>query len=236
MDVALMLADGSAKGRADPAFPAHSMPIKAWAEAVWAQRMPLVCMRRMIRFAKRKLRRATRKWSVCCGPAAAFTATCDRLLWQVVDETTVITDQGRTIDFELDPPKAVELEVDEAVRRWRWRRIVKQDGNMDDDIAGRGAFMEPVWQLLRSKQNDDQRNPLLRGCLRSALANRQYPQCRVRAAGWSLHDRCLFCLNAAIEGALSCCEREERRRKIEEEGKAKSCRRNLLLRSQMPRS
>ena len=89
--------------------------------------------------------------------------------------------------------------------------------------------MEPVWQLLRSKQNDDQWNPLLRCCLRSALANRQYPQCRVRAAGWSLHDRCLFCLNEAIEGALSCCEREERRRKIEEEGKAKSCRRNLLL-------
>ena len=105
LDVALMLADGSAKGKADPAFPAHSMPIKAWAEAVWSQRMPLVCMRRMIRFAKRKLRRATRKWSVCCGPAAAFIATCNRLLWQVVDETTVITDQGRTIDFELEPPQ-----------------------------------------------------------------------------------------------------------------------------------
>ena len=44
LDVALMLADGSAKGKADPAFPAHSMPIKAWAEAVWSQRMPLVCM------------------------------------------------------------------------------------------------------------------------------------------------------------------------------------------------
>ena len=101
--------------------------------------------------------------------------TCNRLLWQVVDETTVITDKGRTIDFQLDPPKAVEMEVDEAVRRWRWRRIVKHRGDLDADIAGRGAFMEPIWQLLRSKQNDDERNPVLRGSFRSALANMQYP-------------------------------------------------------------
>ncbi len=131
MDIALMFTDGGAKGKADPAFPARSMPIKAWAEAVWTQRMPLICMRRMIRFAKRKLRKAARKWNVCCGPAAAFAATCNRLQWQVVDESTVITDKGRTIDFELDPPKAVEIESDAAVRTWRWRRISKQDGSND---------------------------------------------------------------------------------------------------------
>ena len=39
----------------------------------------------------------------------------------------------------------------------------------------------------------------------------------------------MFCLNDAIEGALSCCDREERRNKIKEEGKAKSSRRNLML-------
>ena len=89
--------------------------------------------------------------------------------------------------------------------------------------------MEPIWKLLRSRQNDDQWNPMLRGCLRSAMANRQFPQCRVKAAGWSSHDRCMFCLNDAIESALSCCDREERRKKISEEGKAKSSRRNLLL-------
>ena len=162
-------------------------------------------MRRMINFAKRKLRRAARQWSVCCGPAAAFVATCNRLLWKVVDESTVITDLGRTISFELDPPKEVEREVDEAVRRWRWRRIVKHDGSTGVDVAGRGAFMEPIWKLLRSRQNDEEWNPLLRGSLRSALANRQYPQCRVKAAGWSSHDKCLFCLNSAIEESLSCC-------------------------------
>lgn len=160
-------------------------------------------MRRLIRYAKRRLRKAVRQWSVCCGPAVAFVATCGRLLWQVVDETTIVTDLGRTLDLELDPPKVVEAEVDEAVRRWRWRRIVKSSGTDDAEIAGRGAFMEPIWQLLNSRQNDDEWNPMLRGSFRSALANRQYPQCRVKAAGWSMHDRCFFCLNSLIEDSLS---------------------------------
>ena len=227
LDVALMLADGSAKGKADPAFPAHAMPIKSWAEAVWMQRLPRSSMKRMINFEKKKLRKAARQWSVCCGPAAAFVATCNRLLWKVVDESTVVTDLGRTISFELDPPKAVKMEVDEAVRRWRWRRIVKHDGDVDADIAGRGAFMEPIWKLLRSRQNDDEWNPVLRGSLRSALANRQYPQCRVKAAGWSMHDKCLCCLNSNIEDSLSCGAMRDRCKEIAKEGKAKSSRRDL---------
>ena len=98
-------------------------------------------LRRMIRSAKRRLSRTAKQWSVCYGPAAAFVATCGRLLWQVVDESTVVTDLGRRIDFELDPPKVVEAEVDEAVRRWRWRRITKHGGENDAEVAGRGAFM-----------------------------------------------------------------------------------------------
>ena len=73
----------------------------------------------------------------------------------------------------LDPPKVVDLEVDAAVRRWRWRRVAKHTGHSDLEAAGRGAFMEPVWELLRSRQNDEEWNPLLRGSLRSAFANRQ---------------------------------------------------------------
>ena len=145
-------------------------------------------------------------------------ATCNRILWKVVDYATVITDQGRKLHLQLDSPKAVELEVDNAVRRWRWRRIAKQQGEAGADIAGRGAFMEPIWQLLKSRQNDENWNPLLRGSLRSALANRQYPQCRVKAAGWSSHDRCLFCLNASIESALGAEASSSRRKSIEEEG------------------
>ena len=83
LDAALILADGSAKGRADPAFPAHGMPIGAWAAAVWDEWMPVISMGRLIQFAKAKVLRAVRPWSVVHGPAAAFVATCERLGWKV---------------------------------------------------------------------------------------------------------------------------------------------------------
>ena len=35
LDLALMVADGSAKGRDDPGFDAHIMPIGQWAMALW---------------------------------------------------------------------------------------------------------------------------------------------------------------------------------------------------------
>ena len=35
LDLALVLADGGPRGRADPAFEAHTQPIVTWAEAVW---------------------------------------------------------------------------------------------------------------------------------------------------------------------------------------------------------
>ena len=35
MDIALMFVDGDAKGKADPAFDAHMMPIGEWALACW---------------------------------------------------------------------------------------------------------------------------------------------------------------------------------------------------------
>ena len=54
--------------------------------------------------------------------------------------------------------------------------------------------MEPITKLLKSKANNEEWNPALRGSLRSAIAGRQYPQARVYAAGWSDHNKCLFCL------------------------------------------
>ena len=54
--------------------------------------------------------------------------------------------------------------------------------------------MEPITKLLKSKANNEEWNPALRGSLRSAIAGRQYPQARVYAAGWSDHSKCLFCL------------------------------------------
>ena len=40
LDLTLTLADGSAHGKADPAFGAHLEPIGLWAEAVWCNWLP----------------------------------------------------------------------------------------------------------------------------------------------------------------------------------------------------
>ena len=66
-------------------------------------------------------------------------------------------------------------------------------------------MMVPIWDLLKSRQNDGEWNPACRGGLRSAFSGRQYPQVRVFAAGWSEHNRGLCCLNdLAVAEALNC--------------------------------
>ena len=59
--------------------------------------------------------------------------------------------------------------------------------------------MDPIWGLLRSKQNDAQWNPRLRGYLKSVICNRQWTQVRLKAAGLASHDKCTLCLQKKIE-------------------------------------
>ena len=40
LDAALLMADGSEYGRADPALDAHEQPLKQWAQDVWEQWLP----------------------------------------------------------------------------------------------------------------------------------------------------------------------------------------------------
>ena len=110
LDMALVLAGWSAKGKADPAFPAHGMPIGGWAAAVWNNVFPHQSLEKLIATAKKKVEGAIRPWSVCYGGAAAYIATCLRLSWRVVDAAEVITDPGKKHDLSLDPPMW-----------WRWK-------------------------------------------------------------------------------------------------------------------
>ena len=59
--------------------------------------------------------------------------------------------------------------------------------------------MEPIWQLLKLKTSDKDWNAAHKGCLKSVMANKQYPQTRVKKCGWSLHDRCLLCLRGIVD-------------------------------------
>ena len=66
------------------------------------------------------------------------------------------------------------------------------DGGLGCDHGNAGACMEPIYSLLNPPQNTEDWNSLLRGSPRSAVTNRQYPQVRAKAAGWSHHDHCLL--------------------------------------------
>jgi hypothetical protein len=107
LDLALIIADGSATGRADPAYDAHLLPIGEWSLAVWETWEQHVSMKRMVQHAIKKLTSAKRPWHVCYGPAAAYVLTCWRLKWTVIDAFTVITDEGRELQLRLDPPAVV---------------------------------------------------------------------------------------------------------------------------------
>ena len=99
------------------------------------------------------------------------------------------------MDLLLDPPAVVKPEVARAVKRWRWRNVeAKMTQLKKGGGSGAGAPMEPITKLLKSKANNEEWNPALRGSLRSAIAGRQYPQARIYAAGWADHSKCLFCL------------------------------------------
>ena len=72
VDLALVIADGSATGRADPAYDAHMLPIGEWVLAAWEGWELKISMQRMIRHALAKLKVAKSPWHKCYGPAAAF--------------------------------------------------------------------------------------------------------------------------------------------------------------------
>ena len=116
------------------------------------------------------------------------------------DATKLETDEGVMVNLVVDPPIVVMRLCDEAVQRWRWRRVEKLFPVLRCNGSGRGALMEPVWRLLAMKDTDDW-NGNHKGCLRSVLAGRQYPQVRVMAAGWAKHNRCLACLSKMVDEA-----------------------------------
>lgn len=126
-------------------------------------------------------------------------ASSRRLGWTVISSTELLTDQGETLDLLLDSPAAVKLEVARAVKRWRWRNLETLMPQLKKRGSGAGALMEPITKLLKSKDNNEEWNPALRGSLKSAMAGRRYPQARVFVAGWASHHKCLFCLHKLVD-------------------------------------
>ena len=104
LDLALILADGSAKGTADPAFEAHTGPMGRWAMAVWNGWLPMLSLSSMMQEAMTACQKARQPWRIAYGPAAATYLSAVRLGWSIVDATTWITDRGMPLDLRIDPP------------------------------------------------------------------------------------------------------------------------------------
>lgn len=111
LNLAFMLADGSANGKAGPAYDAHLDPVVHWAQAVWYEWLPQSMLNRMVSDAGNRLARALRTWAVVTGPASALVATAGRLRWTAADALTLMTDTGKTLRLGLDPPAVVAKEV-----------------------------------------------------------------------------------------------------------------------------
>ena len=153
LDLTLILADGSFRGRADPAFAAHEEPIGLWAEAVWSSWLPRSALDRLARHAIARLSAAASPWSLVAGPAAAFVASAFRLGWVLENALSMSTDHGVQIDLRRDPPAFVRDLVRASVWRWRWRNVEAKIPALRASEGGQGAFFSQIFRLLQAKSS-----------------------------------------------------------------------------------
>jgi len=197
VDLTLLVADGTASGKADPAFEAHSAPIGTWAEAVWSQWLPAAAFRSIVNTAINKLADRPSPWAVVSGPGAAMVASARRLGWLVKSATAVTNDLGQDIDFVLDSPAFVKDAVNQAVRRWRARRTEEAMPFLRQGRGGFGLHIMPIYHLLNRKSSSSWTYKH-KGALRSAFIGRQWPQVRLKQAGLAVCGACQLCSHGAL--------------------------------------
>ena len=197
LDISLAFVDGSARGKADPAFAAHTAPIGLWAQAVWSGWFPRPALSKMADHATEHLANAGQTmWAKVTGPAKAMVASAWRLGWKVVDFQTLSTDDGHTLQLTRDSPALVSHMVEQAVRRWRWSRVEAKLPALGSGGAGHGPFFAPIYKLLDASAKDWGHKE--RGACRSVVANRQWPQDRLFKAGLVDNFNCRLCVEFGL--------------------------------------
>ena len=151
LNLALIVADGSPKGKADPAVTGNTDVLHHWALAIWNNWIPRHLLQLSLTDAMARLAGAKQPWSVTYGPAAAVVGTTKRLGWTIQNATTTTSDKGRIFCREDDPPVVLARKCNDAVRRWRWRQIAEQHTS----LPAEGANFGPIAKLLSSKRNDE---------------------------------------------------------------------------------
>ena len=103
--------------------------------------------------------KASNVWALVRGPGAALVATARRIGWTVVSAVLLLDDRGKEVHLERDSPAYVKLLVDEAVRRWRWRRIEDKHPVLKQGGGGFGAHFIPIYRLINTRRSSDKWNP-----------------------------------------------------------------------------
>jgi len=195
LGLSLAVADGARGGMADPAFQAHLQPICAWARAAWESWMPRDEMMLLAHWAKQKLLSTDHQWRLVCGPATATAASLGRLGWHLRDAFTMVTHRGVELHLCRDPPALVASLVKAAVIDWRWARVVSKEPSLASPVGCPpfGPCWRPIARLLDPAVRSKGWNAHLRGALRSAVTNRQWPQERKHRAGLVEEPGCRLC-------------------------------------------
>ena len=212
VDIVLM-ANDLQSGTIDPAFDAHALLIRTWATAWWEHWQPASRLRSTLNHAVEKLQNveSSKMWGKVAGPAAALVASMWRIGWDFISPSVVITDEGRRLDVESDPPAVFEKVAQQAVRRWRQQRICKALAGLGgDDVDGTDTpatrqlqtwtiSFESAWARLlkhgatRSKVYDAW-EPKFKPWLHSALNGGQWPQARLASTRkWTTENLCRLC-------------------------------------------
>ena len=111
-------------GTLDPAFDAHTLPTKQWAQAIWDNTYSQTELSQAIRLARLKINNAKGSpWTVVTGPAAAVLLTMQRIGWTLLSPYTATDDRGQRWHFSEDSPAAISKAVQNSVRTWRLERI-----------------------------------------------------------------------------------------------------------------
>ena len=121
---AVLLAMDANGGTADPAFDAHTLPLKAWSLAHWQSWQPVGALDSAFRHAAATLQTAVRTpWDKVTGPVSALIATVWRLGWTVISPHSFLDDRNRHIDVTVDSPAMVGILAHQSVRRWQLARV-----------------------------------------------------------------------------------------------------------------
>ena len=159
----------------------------------------------MAAWAVERLARAQRPWAAVSGPATATVASMARLGWRFRDGITFITQRGVEVSLKRDAPARVAALVKEAVIEWRWKRLERRVPGIrpPEGAPSLGPCWRPLIRLLDPAIKVPGWTSELRGALRSAVANRQWPQLRKFQAGLVSNPHCQLCLAV---GAARCSE------------------------------